>query len=84
MKNLGLIVALMLSVVTNVVLFKENKTIREHNDFKRELLNPALKALDKADYLIDKHDLYDTDGSDEMSDYLEYRSKVDSLVNTQL
>lgn len=84
MKNLGLIVALMMSVVTNVVLFKENKVIREHNDFKRELLMPTLEALDNADYLINKHDLYDIDGSDEMSDYLEYKSKVDSLANTQL
>lgn len=40
----------------------------------RELVEIQNKALDKAWVLIDKHDLLDKDGSDDMADYLEYNS----------
>lgn len=56
----------------------------EANNLKRELLDAQNNSLMLVDSLMDKHELYDADGSDLMSDYLESREVVDSLLNTQL
>ena len=46
---------------------------------KSEIINAQSKALESVNALIDKHNLYDTDGSDTMADYLEAVAKADSL-----
>lgn len=46
---------------------------------KSEMINAQSKALEKAEELMDKHNLYDADGSDTMADYLDAVAKVDSL-----
>lgn len=46
---------------------------------KSEMINAQSKALESANALIDKHNLYDADGSDTMADYLDAVAKVDSL-----
>lgn len=58
--------------------------LKEANAFKYDLIELEEQALDLADYLMDKHDLWDKDGSDEMEDYLEVRHQIDSLIATQL
>lgn len=58
-------------------------TLIEQNNVKRELIEVQTKALDMADKVMDNNDLWDIDGSDDMSDYLELREKVDSLWRTQ-
>lgn len=55
----------------------------EANNFKRELVNKQAIALDKAYKVIDNNDLLDTDGSDDMADYLHAVEVVDSLYDTQ-
>ena len=45
-------------------------SLYEANKFKRVLLEKHADALDKAAIVIDNNNLYDTDGSDAMSDYL--------------
>lgn len=47
----------------------------------QELVEIQNKALDKAWVLIDKHNLLDADGSDDMSDYLEYQSLAYRMYN---
>lgn len=59
-------------------------SLYEANEFKRECLYVADDALLKVDTIMDNNDIYDIDGSDVMSDYLELRCKLDSLYNTQL
>lgn len=54
------------------------------NEYKRVLLEVEDKALEEADSLIDKHNLYDADGSDLMDNYMRNMNKVDSLNALEL
>lgn len=60
-----------------------NDSLYEANKFKRELVNAQAKALNLADKVMDRNDLWDTDGGDAMADYLNAAAKVDSLYKTQ-
>lgn len=57
--------------------------LKESNEFKKELIFTQDAALQKAHILIDRHNLLDKDGSDDMADYLEFSCRVDSLWETQ-
>lgn len=57
-------------------------SVKSHN-FKLELINAQYDALEKAETVMDNNDLWDADGSDDMADYMELCSKVDSLLETQ-
>jgi hypothetical protein len=46
-----------------------------------EIIELQKKALDKSLTVIDNNGLLDADGSDEMAEYLEGKSKSDSLYN---
>lgn len=59
-------------------------TLESANSFKMELIEAQSQALDKANLLIDKHNLLDKDGSDDMADFLEYNSRVNHLLDSQL
>lgn len=52
-----------------------------HNDYnaKTELVDAQRAALDAADHVMGKNELFDTDGSDVMVKYLDLAHKVDSL-----
>lgn len=52
-----------------------------HNDYntKTELVDAQHDALKAADKVMEKNQLFDTDGSDAMVDYLNKASVVDSL-----
>lgn len=54
------------------------------NEYKRVLLEVEDKTLEEADSLIDKHNLYDADGSDLMDNYMRNMNKVDSLNALEL
>lgn len=56
----------------------------EANDFKKELLDAQDKALHQANTVMWNHNLFDTDGSDDMADYLEYSTKVYELLDSQI
>ena len=52
-----------------------------HNDYntKTELIDAQHNALKAADKVMDNNQLFDTDGSDAMADYLDKAAVVDSL-----
>lgn len=62
---------------------KVNTDSVESHNFKLELINAQYDALEKAKTVMDNNDLWDADGSDDMADYMELCSKVDSLLETQ-
>lgn len=51
--------------------------------YKIEVINAQRAALDAADNVIDEHNLFDTDGGDTMTKYLDLAHKVDSLYNLE-
>lgn len=56
----------------------------EDSLFKKNLISKQQNALILANELMDKHNLLDKDGSDEMFDYLELCCSIDSLFYSQL
>ena len=73
-----------LSIVGIIVLYAF--TLGFENGSKRARTNTELTkslevALDKAEVVIDNNNLYDTDGSDAMSEYLDAQKKVYTLYN---
>ena len=51
--------------------------------YKIELIKAQEAALDAADHVIGEHNLFDTDGGDTMTKYLDLAHKVDSLYNLE-
>lgn len=56
-----------------------------HNDYgaKTELIKTQKAALDAADHVMDKNELFFTDGSYEMVKYLDLVNKADSLYQLE-
>ena len=63
---------------------KVNTDSIESAKFKRELIDAQNAALEKAEIVMDNNNLWDTDGSDEMVEYMNLYCKVDSLWKTQI
>lgn len=57
--------------------------IYEANNFKKEVIKAQDKVILKAEEVIDNNNLYDTDGSDTMSEYMEALAVIDSLYRVQ-
>lgn len=76
-------------VVAFVVGFKandywyNNEGLYEANKFKKVLIEAQVDALQKADIVMDNNQLFDTDGGDAITDYLDAVTRVDSLYNIQ-
>lgn len=70
--------------VTETISIEDYNTLKEANDFKIELIDAQYKALEQANIVMDNNELWDADGSDDMSYYLDYCAKVDSLYDSQL
>lgn len=51
--------------------------------YKIEVINAQRAALKAADKVMEKNELFDTDGSDTMAKYLELAHKVDSLYQLE-
>lgn len=58
--------------------------LQEANAFKRELIILQNEALEKVDTIFNNNNIYDSDGSDTMADYLIVRKQIDNLYKTQL
>lgn len=56
----------------------------ESSNFKRELIEAQYNTIETAEMLLNKHNIWDKDGSDLMTKYMENYQTVDSLLNTQL
>lgn len=92
MKKVSLVTALCIALVNSAVSLawgisigkESNREHAEFAEFKRELIEAQYKALKAANIVMHKNDLFDIDGSDEMSDYMDLYYVVDSLWYTQL
>lgn len=63
---------------------KVNTDSVEAHDFKVQLIDAQNAALEKAEQVMWNNNLPDTDGSDDMAEYLELCCEVDSLWSTCL
>lgn len=63
---------------------KVNTDSVESFDFKVSMIMRQDAALRQADKVMWNNALFDTDGSDDMADYLEMRCEIDSIWDTQL
>lgn len=68
----------------NKVSNEEIQFLIEANEFKYELIDAQDEALELSWKVMWNNNLFDTDDSDDMIDYLEAYCKVDSLYATQL
>ncbi len=68
-------------VILIAILFNSCKSY--DNDYNNQVIEAQAIALDKAARLIEKHNLFDADGSDLMDEYLAAYNRVDSLYNIQ-
>lgn len=51
--------------------------------YKVELIKAQEAAIDAADQVMEEHELFDTDGGDNMANYLHKAAIVDSLYNLE-
>lgn len=63
---------------------KVNTDSIESRAFKIELIEAQHNTLETAEMLLNKHNIWDKDGSDLMTQYMENYQTVDSLLNSQL
>lgn len=63
---------------------KVNSDSIESAQFKNELITTQAKALEHAHQLMWDHNLFDKDGGDTMTEYLEASCKADSLLLSQM
>lgn len=66
------------------IILSQYKLLHNDYDAKTELVKAQEAALDAADHVMGKNELFDTDGSDEMVKYLDLAHKVDSLYQLGL
>jgi hypothetical protein len=59
------------------------KVNRDSSQFKTQLIEAQQTALELANRVMDNNDLWDTDGGDTMSDYLDAYCVVDSLLESR-
>lgn len=84
MKKLILFTLMLGCVSCNNSNFEEYKQkVRENNEFKYNLINKQARALDLACSIMDKHNLWDKDGSDEMAEFLDVMNEIDSIYVSQ-
>lgn len=79
-------VAIVVSFVAGFKLndyWYNNEGLFKANQFKKVLIEAQVDALQKADIVMDNNQLFDTDGGDAITDYLDAAAKVDSLYNIQ-
>lgn len=63
---------------------KVNTFSVEQKAFYYELIDAQNAALVTAEVVMDNNNLWDTDGSDDMAEYMELCCKVDSIWDSQL
>lgn len=65
------------------IILSQYKLLHNDYDAKTDLIKAQKAALDAADYVMGKNELFDTDGSDAMVKYLDLAHKVDSLYQLE-
>ena len=65
------------------IILSQYKLLHNDCDAKTELVKAQEAALDAADQVMGKNELFDTDGSDAMAKYLDLAHKVDSLYSLE-
>lgn len=78
------IAAIVAFVAGYCTCLKVNTDSVETFNFRVQLIDTQDAALKKAETIINNNNLLDTDGSDDMAEYLELCCEVDSLLNTCL
>ena len=61
------------------IILSQYKLLHNDYDTKTELVKVQKAALDAADHVMSQNELFDTDGSDAMTKYLDLSHNVDSL-----
>ncbi len=70
-----IVVASIISCLANIINIIRQEDYLKKQNHKIELMQ---KALEMSDNILDSHNIWDTDGSDYMSDYLMIRQEIDS------
>lgn len=65
------------------IILSQYKLLHNDYDAKTDLVKAQKAALDAADYVMGKNELFDTNGSDAMVKYLDLAHKVDSLYQLE-
>lgn len=60
-----------------------NGLLREANTLNRKIIKAQSIALDKAEEVMNNNNLWDIDGSDTMSEYMEAYNKVHTLYKQE-
>lgn len=80
---LYVVAALVLSAISynaGYIIALKERTIRvEQKQWYDELVDTQDATIRKAEKIMDNNNLWDTDGSDDMQDYMDLCKKVDSL-----
>lgn len=69
---------------SQIVNYYKNRELIEANNFKRELTRMQGDCIEMANKVMDNNNLWDSDGSDDMMNYLNLYCAVDSMYSTQL
>lgn len=65
------------------IILSQYKLLHNYYDAKTELVKAQEAAIDAAEHVMGKYELFDNDGSDEMVKYLDLANKVDSLYQLE-
>ena len=74
-------VCVIIAFIAGVLTVYYGFEYKYHN--KIELIKAQKAALDAADHVIEDHELFDTDGGDNMANYLHKAAIVDSMYRLQ-
>lgn len=78
------LVAIVAGVAGYFTCLKVNTDSIESAQFKNEVIVTQAKALEHAHQVMWNHNLFDKDGGDTMTDFLEASCKADSLLLSQM
>lgn len=83
MKQLIIIISVLSFFILGFIIGKDLQERRNIlNEKTYELVNLQYETLYNADLIMWHNNLFDADGSDEMANYLELKTKVDSTYST--
>lgn len=75
-----LIITLSVAIAFILSSCSSSKHYEEALLYQEKIIKLQSKALEKADSIIETNNLYDTDGSDTMSEYLELKGQINSIT----
>lgn len=64
------------------MLFNDSMQMQETNDYDyKRVIEVQNEALNKAEYIIDKHNIYDVEGGDVIVEYMDALDEANNLYN---